>query len=232
MVWGKVPRGFHEGSTRVLAGFHQFLRGLRGGLGWFEEGSTRVPPGFQQSSTNFFEGCGVVWGGLREVPRGFHTRVPPEFHQVWRGLRGGPRLRQVSPSVPSEFHLRSGPGWLEVRLHEGVSGFHEAAQGFHKAPQGSTRVPEMFCKVPWFAPEGSCVSCARRLKSHRILEGSEDRFAHGRNTKKKQNQWFLAHVHCFVTCSLAQATRPEMLALWQIRAVLRGGLWVPRMTMG
>ena len=30
------------------------------------------------------------------------------------------------------------------------------------------RVPEIFCKVPWFALEGSSVSCAHRLKSHRI----------------------------------------------------------------
>ena len=33
----------------------------------------------------------------------------------------------------------------------------------------------------------------------------QDRFAHGRNTKQNRNHWFLAHFHCFVTCSLAQA---------------------------
>ena len=45
----RVPRGFHEGSTRV-PGFHQVLRGLRGGPGWFEarfhQSSTRVPRRF------------------------------------------------------------------------------------------------------------------------------------------------------------------------------------------
>ena len=34
---------------------------------------------------------------------------------------------------------------------------------------------------------------------------NQDRFAHGRNTKQNRNQWFLAHFHCFVTCSLARA---------------------------
>ena len=97
-----------------------------------------------------------------------------------------------------------------------VSGFHEILRGlwalkFHRVPQvlqrfhtGSTnlhnvppRVPEMLSKVPWFALEGSIVSCARRLKSHRIKIG--------RNTKQNRNQWRKTHFHCFVTCSLAQA---------------------------
>ena len=90
----------------------------------------------------------------------------------------------------SGFHqnLRGGPGWFEVRLHEVLPGFHQGSTrvspGFQEVfaravgwsgagltsttvPQGSTRVAQMFCKVSWFALEGSNVSCDRRLKSHR-----------------------------------------------------------------
>ena len=52
----------------------------------------------------------------------------------------------------------------------------------------------------------------------------QDRFAYGRNTKQNQNQWFLAHFHCFVTCSLAQANVGF--------ALLLGGLWAPRIPRG
>ena len=43
--------------------------------------------------------------------------------------------------------------------------------------------------------------------SEQQIDGSEDRFAHGRNTKQNRNQWFSARFHCFESCSLAQATR-------------------------
>ena len=53
---------------------------------------------------------------------------------------------------------------------------------------------------------------------------SEDRLAHGRNTKQNRSSWFPAHFQCFVTCSLLQAMRPEMLALLQIRSRCCGTL--------
>ena len=53
---------------------------------------------------------------------------------------------------------------------------------------------------------------------------SEDRLAHGRNTKQNQSSWFSAHFQCVVTCSLLQAMRPEMLALLQIRSRCCGTL--------
>ena len=55
---------------------------------------------------------------------------------------------------------------------------------------------------------------------------SEDRLAHGRNTKQNRSSWFSAHFQCFVTCSLLQAMRPEMLALLQIRSRCCGTLTV------
>ena len=55
---------------------------------------------------------------------------------------------------------------------------------------------------------------------------SEDRLAHGRNTKQNRSSWFSAHFQCFVTCSLLQAMRREMLALLQIRSRCCGTLTV------
>ena len=55
---------------------------------------------------------------------------------------------------------------------------------------------------------------------------SEDRLAHGRNTKQNRSSWFSAHFQCFVTCSLLQAMRPEMLAMLQIRSRCCGTLTV------
>ena len=57
--------------------------------------------------------------------------------------------------------------------------------GFHKAPQCSTKG----------------VSCARRLKSHRIKIA----LLMGGTLSKTEINGFFAHFHCFVTCSLAQA---------------------------
>ena len=57
-------------------------------------------------------GSGVVRGD-REVR--FHegsTRVPPEFHLVLRGLRGGPGLFEVRFHEGSLRGLRGGPGGL------------------------------------------------------------------------------------------------------------------------
>ena len=147
-------------------------------------------------------GSGVVRGdpelrfhqGSTRVPPGFHqgsTRVPPGFHQG-------------STRVPPGFHQvlqgRGGLGWFEVRFHEGstrvppissraaglrkVLRFHKALQGFHT---GSTRLHQ---------------GCVVRPSSEK--PSNQDRFAHGRNTKQNRNQWFLAHFHCFVTCSLAK----------------------------
>ena len=86
----KVPRGFHQISTRILPGFHQVLRGLQGRVPPArrapDEGSARVPP----ISSRVRRGPG-------KVPRGFHhgftsgpgwfevmfhensTRIPPTF---------------------------------------------------------------------------------------------------------------------------------------------------------
>ena len=60
VVRGGPEVRFHEGSTRVPPEFHQVLRGLRGGLGWFEvrfhKGSIKVPPGSARPAG----WCGVV----------------------------------------------------------------------------------------------------------------------------------------------------------------------------
>ena len=52
-----------------------------------------------------------------------------------------------------------------------VSGFHKIlrmlwALRFHRVPQSSARIPHGFHKAPHCSTKG--VSCARRLKSHRI----------------------------------------------------------------
>ena len=187
---------FHQASTRVPLAFKVAwiavcrAQRLRGGPGWFHE--------FHQGSTR--------------VPPGFHqgsTRVPPAA-AGWAKLGKG-----------QELNVLGGP-WFEVRLHEGFrdprcsaravgwfTKFHRILQGFHKAPQGSTRlVPEMFCKVPWFA-----LVVRPPSEKPSVFLGLRRRI-----TKQKRSQWFLAHVHSVVTCSLAQATRPEMLASWQIRS--------------
>ena len=68
--------------------------------------------------------------------------------------------------------------------------------------QGSTKL----CKDSTRVPQGSTMlhqGCVARPSSEKPSD--QDRFAHGRNTKQNRNQWFLAHFHCFVTCSLAQA---------------------------
>ena len=68
--------------------------------------------------------------------------------------------------------------------------------------QGSTKL----CKDSTRVPQGSTMlhqGCVVRPSSEKPSD--QDRFAHGRNTKQNRNQWFLAHFHCFVTCSLAQA---------------------------
>ena len=61
-----------------------------------------------------------------------------------------------------------------------VAGFHEILRGlwalrFHRVPQSSARIPHGFHKAPQCSAkgsrnvlQGSSVSCARRLKSHRI----------------------------------------------------------------
>ena len=92
-----VPPGFHQSSTRVPAGFHQVLRGLRGRSGWIEVRFTRF--------------CEVR----------FHDKVP-----------------QISTSVP-----------------RGSARAASVPQRFHK------------CSARLRALEGSNVSCARRVKSHR-----------------------------------------------------------------
>ena len=69
-------------------------------------------------------------------------RVSPGFHQ------GSTRFCEGCGMVR---------GIPEVRFHRVPQGSTRIPQGCHKAPQGSTRVPQMFCKVPWFALEGSIV---------------------------------------------------------------------------
>ena len=68
--------------------------------------------------------------------------------------------------------------------------------------QGSTKL----CKDSTHVPQGPTMlhqGCVVRPWSEK--QSDQDRFAHGRNTKHNRNQWFLAHFHCFVTCSLARA---------------------------
>ena len=80
-----------------------------------------------------------------------------------------------------------------------VSGFHKILRGLS---QGSTKL----CKDSTRVPQGSTMlhqKCVLRPSSEKPSD--QDRFAHGRNTKQNRNQWFFAHFHCFVTCSLAQA---------------------------
>ena len=65
--------------------------------------------------------------------------------------------------------------------------------------QGSTKL----CKDSTRVPQGSTLlhqGCVVRPSSE--TPSDQDRFAHGRNIKQNR---FLAHFHCFVTCSLAQA---------------------------
>ena len=66
----KVPRGFHEGSTRVPP-----LRGLRGGLGWFEVRFHEVPKGSNK----------------------FHGTV---CNQAQSGPESGPDRTPIAPSGP------------------------------------------------------------------------------------------------------------------------------------
>ena len=82
-----------------------------------------------------------------------------------------------------------------------VSGFHKILRGLWEVSQGSTKL----CKDSTRVPQGSTMlhGCVVRPSSEKPSD--QDRFAHGRNTKQNRNQWLLAHFHCFVTCSLAQA---------------------------
>ena len=88
-----------------------------------------------------------------------------------------------------------------TRVPQGSKRFHKGPARFHGLPQRKT-----MCRAP--------VVC------------SEDRLAHGRNTKQNRSSWFSAHFQCFVTCSLLQAMRPEMLALLQITSRCCGTLTV------
>ena len=103
-------------------------------------------------------------------------------------------------------------GGFEVRLYEGFRVPQDSARAVgHELSQGSTKL----CKDSTRVPQGSAMlhqGCVVRPSSEKPSD--QDRFAHGRNTKQNRNQWLLAHFHCFVTCSLAQA----ILALWQIRS--------------
>ena len=127
-------------------------------------------------------------------------RTPPEFHQVLQG-------RFHSSTVLAGSHevlrgLRGGPGWFEVRLYEGFRVPQASARAVGpEVSQGSTKL----CKDSTRVPQGSTMlhqGCVVRPSSEKPSD--QDRFAHGRNTKQHRNQWFLAHFHCFVTCSLAQ----------------------------
>ena len=90
--------------------------------------------------------------------------------------------------------------WFEVRLYESFRVPQDSARA--EVSQGSTKL----CKDSTRVPQGSTMlqqGCVVRPSSEK--PSAQDRFAHGRNTKQNRNQWFLAHFHCFVTCSLAQA---------------------------
>ena len=101
------------------------------------------------------------------------TRVPPEFHQVLRGLRGGPGnfhqgstrvppgsaraagWSRVPPRVPSGFARAAGwSGVVSTRLLPGSAraAGTEVPPGFH---QGSTRVPPGFHQGSTRVPLGS-----------------------------------------------------------------------------
>ena len=105
-------------------------------------------------------------------------RIPREFHQLLQGKV--PFQHGSSIRAPQDSARAVGP---------------EVSQGSTKLCKDSTRVPQ-----------GSTLlhqGCVVRPSSEKPSD--QDRFAHGRNTKQNPNQWFLAHFHCFVTCSLAQA---------------------------
>ena len=155
VVWGglrQVPPGFHQvlrwpwwfevrfhdSSTRVLPG----LRGVRGGLrpGSTHHGSTRF-------NVRIHKGYQVL--------QGWFEVIPPGFHQIVRGLRGGPGWFEVRfhKHSPPGFHLRGlrgGPGWFEkvpqklrqssTRVPKKVSkGSTEFREDSTRVPQGSKR---------------------------------------------------------------------------------------------
>ena len=91
-----------------------------------------------------------------------------------------------------------------------LRGFHEGSTSRVVGHQIST----VFCKgCGMVRPEGSNVSCARRLKSHPSSKLRAQKIALLMCGTLKQNRNIFQHVFN-VTCSLAQTTLPEMLALW------------------
>ena len=127
-------------------------------------------------------------------------RIPQEFTRFCK-------VRFHSSTVLAGSHevlrLRGGPGWFEVRLYEGFRvPQHSARAVGPEVSQGSTKL----CKDSTQVPQGSTMlheGCVGRPSSEKPSD--QDRFSHGRNSKQNRNQWLLAHFHCFVTCSLAQA---------------------------
>ena len=134
-------------------------------------------------------------------------RIPREFHQV---LQGKVPFQHSSGRVPRGSARAAGwSGGFAARLYEGFRVPQDSARAVGtEVSQGSTKLCKDSTRVPHGFHTGSTMlhqKCVVRPSSEKPSD--QDRFAHGRNTKQNRNQWILAHFHCFVTCSLAQANQ-------------------------
>ena len=113
-----------------------------------------------------------------------------------RGLRVRGGLREVSTRVPPRIPPRVPPGF-----HQVLQGCGVVRVRFH---EGCTRVPPERChrflqSFTRMVLAGFHKQSVVRPPSEKPLEGSEDRFAHGRNTKQNQLQC-VQHAFTVFTC--------------------------------
>ena len=129
-----------------------WCRAARWGLRFFF-----LPPTAESFGVSAQIGSGVVRGGPEVRFHQRSTRVPPGFHEVLRGLRGGASTKKstaccwgyhlslfffnYSPTAESfvvSAQIGSGlvRGGPEVRFHEGST---RVLPGFHGVPRGSAR---------------------------------------------------------------------------------------------
>ena len=93
----------------------------------------------------------------------------------------------------------------------------------HRVPQSSARIPQGFQKAPQCSTKGSrnvlqgSVVCpgGKQCVVRPSLKSYWIKIAMGGPLSKTELNGFQ---HTFTVLSLARATRPEMLALWQIRS--------------